>query len=110
MPSGLIWIIIGMGIVTYLPRMLPLVLIRTDAIPPFVQAVLKNVPFAVLGALIFPSIFIIQSGHLVNITINDLVFGLLGGGVAFVAAFLEWNLVWVVLSSIVVLAIYSIWF
>jgi branched-subunit amino acid transport protein len=110
MPSGLFWIIIGMGIVTYLPRMFPLVLIRTDAIPPFIQAVLKNVPFAVLGALIFPSIFIIQSGHLVNITINDLVFGLLGGGVAFIAAFFEWNLVWVVLSSIIVLAIYSIWF
>lgn len=110
MPNGLIWIIIGMGAVTYIPRMLPLVFIRTDVIPPFIQAVLKNVPFAVLGALIFPGIFIIQSGHLLSVTHRDLIFGLLGGGMAFITALLEWNIVLVVLSSILILAIYSIWF
>ncbi len=108
MPNGLIWIIVGMGLVTYTPRMLPLVFIKTDGVPPFVQAVLKNVPFAVLGALIFPGIFIIQSGHLQSMSLNDLLFGLIGGGMAFVAAMLEWNIVFVVLSAIAVLAIYSL--
>ncbi|WEG12002.1 AzlD domain-containing protein [Pullulanibacillus sp. KACC 23026] len=110
MAHNVMWIIVGMGLVTYIPRMLPLVAIQTDRIPPFVQAVLKNVPFAVLGALIFPGILVIQSGHLSGITMSDFLFGVLGGGVAFITAFLEWNIVFVVLSAIVVLMIYSIWF
>ena len=108
MVSQVIWIILGMGMVTYIPRMLPLVAIKADGMPPFLQGVLKNVPFAVLGALIFPSIFIIQSGSLLHITWGDFLFGLIGGTVAFVVSYLEWNIIFVVLSAIGVLTIYSL--
>jgi len=106
--SQVIWVVIGMGIVTYIPRMLPLVVIKADGVPPFLQGVLKNVPFAVLGALIFPAIFTIQSGSLIHITWDDFLFGLIGGCVAFVASYLGWNIIFVVLSSIAVLTVYSL--
>jgi branched-subunit amino acid transport protein len=108
--SNVFWIALGMGIVTYIPRMLPLVAIKASGVPPFLQGVLKNVPFAVLGALIFPSIFVIQSGSLLHITWNDFLFGLIGGAVAFFVSYLEWNIIFVVLSSIAVLTIYSLLF
>ena len=108
MVSNLLWIIIGMGLVTYIPRLLPLIAIKSEVIPPFLQAVLKNVPFAVLGALIFPSIFIIQSGSLLKMTWDDLAFGFIGGSVAFITAYLKWNITFVVLSSIAVLVLYNL--
>lgn len=91
--------IIGMGLVTYIPRMLPFVLFKGKELPPFIQGVLKNVPYATLGALIFPAIIFIQK--------DDLLYGLLGALTAFVAAFLGANVIVVVLGSIAVLTVYS---
>lgn len=54
MNSSIVWMIVGMGIVTYLPRMIPLVFLEKLKLPSFIQGVLKNVPYAILGALIFP--------------------------------------------------------
>jgi branched-subunit amino acid transport protein len=99
MNSKILWIIVGMGVVTYLPRMLPFVLFKGKELPPFIQGVLKNVPYATLGALIFPAILIIQKG--------DIWYGVLGAAAAFIAAFLGANVIFVVLGSIVVLACYS---
>ncbi|MFD2443132.1 AzlD domain-containing protein [Bacillus sp. CGMCC 1.16607] len=90
--------IIGMGIVTYLPRMLPFVLFKGKELPSFFQGVLKNVPFATLGALIFPGILLIQ---------EDIWYGVLGAATAFITAYLGANVIVVVLSSIAVLTIYS---
>lgn len=90
--------IIGMGLVTYLPRMIPFVLFKGKELPPFLQGVLRNVPFATLGALIFPGILLIQ---------EDIWFGLLGAGAAFLTAYLGANVIVVVLSSIAVLTLYS---
>lgn len=105
--SAVIWMIIGMAVVTYIPRMLPLVAVRTDTVPPFLQAVLKNVPYAVLGALIFPKIFVIDSGNLFSIGVEEFFFGLIGGLAAFITAYLELNIIFAVLSSVLVLTIYS---
>ena len=58
--NSIIWSIIGMAIVTYIPRMLPLVLFRGTIFPHFLEGVLKNVPFAILGAFIFPYVLFIQ--------------------------------------------------
>lgn len=101
MRSEIIWMIIGMGVVTYIPRMLPFVLFRGKQLPPFLQAVLKNVPFATLGALIFPGILFIQ---------EDIWYGILGASAAFVVAYLGANVIVVVLGSIAVLSVYSILF
>jgi branched-subunit amino acid transport protein len=99
MKNEIVWMIIGMGVVTYLPRMLPFILFKGRELPPFLQGVLKNVPYATLGALIFPAIFLLQK--------DDIWYGLLGAAAAFLAAFLGANVIVVVLGSITVLAIYS---
>jgi branched-subunit amino acid transport protein len=99
MKTEIVWMIIGMGLVTYIPRMLPFVLFKGRELPPFIQGVLKNVPYATLGALIFPAIILIQKG--------DIWYGVLGAVAAFIAAFLGANVIIVVLGSITVLAIYS---
>lgn len=99
MKSEIVWMIIGMGVVTYLPRMLPFILFKGRELPPFIQGVLKNVPYATLGALIFPAIIFIQK--------DDIWYGILGAAAAFFAAFLGANVIVVVLGSITVLAVYS---
>jgi branched-subunit amino acid transport protein len=99
MKSEVMWMIIGMGLVTYIPRMLPFVLFKGKELPPFIQGVLRNVPYATLGALIFPAIFLIQR--------DDIWYGILGAAAAFIAAFLGANVIVVVLGSITVLVLYS---
>jgi branched-subunit amino acid transport protein len=99
MKTEIIWMIIGMGLVTYIPRMMPFVLFKGKEIPPFMQGVLKNVPYATLGALIFPAIIFIQK--------DDIWYGVLGAAAAFIAALLGANVIVVVLGSITVLALYS---
>ncbi|OIU72570.1 AzlD domain-containing protein [Rossellomorea aquimaris] len=100
MNNAVIWMIIGMAVVTYIPRMLPFIVFKGKELPPFLQGVLKNVPFAVLGALIFPSILLIQEG--------DLLFGLVGTVAAFLLAFLGANVIVVVIGAISILSLYSV--
>lgn len=84
-------VIVAMGLVTYLPRMAPMVAIDAEKLPPRVVRMLKNIPYAALGALIFPGI----------LSINDNIFyGIIGGLVAAGAAYLKLHLVLVVISSI----------
>jgi len=98
MSNHIIWLIIGMGVVTYLPRMLPFVLFKGKELPSFIQGVLRNVPSATLGALIFPGVFLIN---------EDIWFGVLGAAFAMAAAYLGANVIFVVLGSIAVLSLYS---
>ncbi|WP_066054549.1 AzlD domain-containing protein [Robertmurraya korlensis] len=101
MKSEILWMIVGMGLVTYIPRMLPFVLFQGKELPSFLQGILKNVPYATLGALIFPGILYIQ---------EDLWYGILGAAAAFIAAFLGANVIVVVIGSITVLTVYSYFF
>ncbi|PLR75397.1 branched-chain amino acid transporter [Bacillus sp. V3-13] len=98
MSSEIVWMIIGMGVVTYIPRMLPFILFQGKELPAFLQGVLRNVPYATLGALIFPGILFIQ---------EDMWYGLLGAAAAFIVAYLGANVIIVVLGSIAVLTLYS---
>lgn len=92
-----IWImIIGMAVVTYIPRMLPFVFLNPEKIPPVLQRILKNVPYAALGALIFPGIIMIQ---------ENVWFGVIGGLVALAAAYLGAHLVVVVMSAVIALSL-----
>lgn len=99
MHSEIVWMIIGMGVVTFLPRMLPFVLFRGKELPPFIQGILKNVPYAALGALIFPGILFIQ---------DEIIYGVVGAVCAFLLAFLGMNVIFVVLGTIVVLSLSSL--
>ncbi len=99
MNSSLILIFLGMALVTYIPRMVPLVFMNVDRIPNWCQNVLKNVPYAALGALIFPAILQFH---------ENIWYGLIGGLTAVVVAYFGANLIVVVLSSIAVLILLSI--
>lgn len=101
MDSTIIMMIIGMGLVTYLPRMIPLVALSQLKLPIFVQNVLKNVPYATLGALIVPGIFFIS---------DDLIFGTIGAVAATLIAFTGANVIVVVMGSIGTLVLYSMFF
>jgi branched-subunit amino acid transport protein len=50
--------ILGMGLVTYIPRLLPAWLLRGKKLHPFIEAWLKFVPVAVLAALLLPSLIV----------------------------------------------------
>ncbi|MGP1906532.1 AzlD domain-containing protein [Metabacillus sp. JX24] len=101
MLSNMMMMILGMAIVTYLPRMIPLVALSGIDLPPFVQNVLRNVPFATLGALIVPGVFFIQ---------EDIWFGAVGAAAAFAVAYLGVNVIIVVMSSILTLIVYGLLF
>lgn len=87
----MVWLILGMALVTYIPRMLPLVFLDTEKFPQWMKGVLQNVPYAALGALIFPGIL---GAH------DQLWIALFGGVVAVAFAYLGANLIVVVLASI----------
>ena len=94
------WMLLGMALVTYIPRMIPLTVLDGKELPPIVSGVLRNIPYAVLGALIFPAILFVQEGNI--------LFGVLGAGAAFLIAILGGGVMSVVLGTIAVLAVYSL--
>ncbi|MBK3494871.1 AzlD domain-containing protein [Viridibacillus sp. YIM B01967] len=96
------WMIIGMAIVTYIPRAIPLTFLEGKELPPIISGILQNIPYAILGAMIFPAILMIKEG--------DILFGLIGAVAAFAIAFAGANVILVVLGAIAVLSIYSLFF
>ena len=93
------WMLFGMAVATYLPRMIPLTILDGKELPPIVSGVLRNIPFAVLGALIFPAILHIQ---------DDILFGIIGAITAFALAFFGLDVMFVVIGTIAALAVYSL--
>ncbi len=95
------WVIFGMAIVTYIPRVIPLTFLDGRELPGAIQQILRNIPYAVLGALIFPAIFFIQ---------ENIWFGIVGAIAAFGIALTGANVILVVIGSIAVLALYSLFY
>ncbi len=56
--------ILTMALVTYLPRVLPLVAVRRKIKSPFVNSFLYYMPYAVLAGMTFPAIFYATSSVL----------------------------------------------
>lgn len=94
------WMLLGMALATYIPRMIPLAFLEGKELPPIISGVLRNIPYAVLGALIFPAILFVQEGNL--------LFGIIGLIVSFGIALLGGNVITVVLGTIGLLALYSL--
>jgi len=84
-------IVVGMALVTYVPRMLPLVLLERLTLPPFLKRQFRFMPYAVLGALIFPGV-LDSTGSTASASI--------GAAVAVLLALLRANLLLVVLGGI----------
>ncbi len=80
-----------MALVTYLPRLIPMTLLRGRKLSLGLQNFLKCVPFAVLGALIFPEILYSTT------SVSSAAVGL---AVALALSLMRLNVVLVVLGSI----------
>lgn len=80
-----------MAIVTYLPRVAPLAIFKNKIQSRFLTAFLSYVPFAVLGAMIFPDI-LFSTGHLTS--------ALAGFVTAAVLAYFERSLLQVAICAI----------
>ena len=52
--NGYLLLIIGMGIVTYLPRLIPLLVLSRRYLPNWLAEGLDLIPAAILGALLLP--------------------------------------------------------
>lgn len=61
-----------MALVTYIPRVLPMVIFRKEIKSTYIKSFLHYVPFAVLGSLTFPDI-LYSTGNLVTAICGTLV-------------------------------------
>ena len=69
-----ILLIAGMGLVTYIPRWLPLFFLSQRKMPQWLVEWLDLIPVAILSALIFPDLFVAGSPrHLEIVQIKSLV-------------------------------------
>ncbi len=84
-------LVVLMAVVTYTPRMLPLVFLKDSHLPPRMKAFLEYIPFAALTALVFPGIL--------NST-GDYRTALAGATAAILLALVNANLIIVVFGSI----------
>ncbi len=62
--------ILGMALVTYMPRLLPVWLLASRRLPEVVITWLRYVPAAVLAAMLVPSILV--QGKQLNLSFNNL--------------------------------------
>jgi len=54
------WIILGMAVVTYVPRVIPAFVLDRLSLSPSLKRWLDSIPHAALGALIFPGVLTIH--------------------------------------------------
>ena len=82
--DNLIPLIFGMAAVTYGPRLVPFFLISGRRLPRQVDAFLKSIPVAAIGALIIPGVFSAVPGEPLAVVCGmgfALAVGLLRGGI-----------------------------
>lgn len=68
-----ILLVLAMGIVTYLPRMLPLVLLSRRQLPAWFAEWLELIPVAILSALIAPTLFAHSSPRTLSLGKPELI-------------------------------------
>ncbi|GAA0595933.1 hypothetical protein GCM10009001_10050 [Virgibacillus siamensis] len=92
-------IIVGMALVTMIPRVIPAFIVDKLQFHDWVNRWLNAIPFAALGALIFPGILSVKP--------DQPSIGLLGGLVAAVLAYLGLNVVLAVVGAIITVFLFS---
>jgi len=85
-------LILGMTLVTYLPRLLPAIFLDRFEFPGWFKRWLKNIPYAALGALIFPGVLLVDQ--------EQPLLGLLGGLSALGLSLLNLHITLVMAGSI----------
>lgn len=87
-----IFLILGMSIVTYIPRALPAVMIDRLQFSPKVEKALRLIPYTAMAALIFPGIMTVDG--------NRPEIGIVGGAVAGILAWLKCPVIVCVMTAI----------
>ena len=93
-------IIIGMSLATMVPRIIPGFLVDKLQFKPWVNRWLNAIPYAALGALVFPGIL--------SVIPEEPVVGIIGGVVAVILAYFGLNVVLVVLGAILTVFLLTI--
>ncbi len=94
-------LIIGMAVVTYVPRLLPAIFLDRFKFPAWFQTWLKSIPYAALGALIFPGILLVEK--------DQPLLGLAGGLAAFILALLNLHITLVMAGAITLVIILQLY-
>lgn len=90
---NLIELVVAMAVVTYIPRMLPFVLLQNVTLPDYINRFMKFIPYAALGSLIFPAV-------LTSTGANHPEAAIVGSIVSITLAWFEINLILVVAGGI----------
>ena len=93
-------LIVGMALVTYIPRAIPAVLIDKMQFGAKTEKFLKLIPYTAMSALIFPGIFTVD-------TTNPAI-GIVGGAVAAVLAWKKCPVMICVLAAIAAAVVISV--
>ncbi len=90
----IVLLFLSMMLVTYVPRMLPFVLIHQLRFPPRVEKFLKLIPYTAMSALVFPGLLSVDAARP--------LIGLAGGAAAAVLAWRKRPAIVCVLAAIAV--------
>lgn len=88
----IIWMIIGMAVVTAIPRLVPALIVDFITFPKWMDRWLNAIPYAALGALIFPGIMSVKP--------DAPQIGVIAGLVTIFLAWLNIHIIFVVLGAI----------
>jgi branched-subunit amino acid transport protein len=94
-------IILGMAVVTHIPRILPPAFMRSIQLPSWFASWLQCIPYAALAALIFPGILSVQP--------DEPAIGLAGGATAIILAIFKAHILIIMILSILVTWLGSCW-
>lgn len=95
-------LIAGMAVVTYLSRLLPALFLDRFKFPNWFEKWLKSIPYAALGALIFPGVLLVKE--------DQPLLGLAGGVMALILALLNLHVTLVMAGSILVVYLLQTFF
>ena len=86
-------VVIIMALVSYIPRVVPLVFIKKEITNKFLRSFLYYIPYAVLSCLTFPAIFFFSS---------NIYLSIIGTSVALLLSLLNQKMYVVVIISVIV--------
>lgn len=105
--SEQLYLILGMAVVTYLPRMLPMLLLNNREIPEKIVRWMSFIPVSIFAALIFSDIFFWENQFSINPLEN---LKLIPAIVVFFIAYKTKNIMWSIVFGVVGISLMVWWF
>ncbi|MBC9824355.1 MAG: AzlD domain-containing protein [Carnobacterium inhibens] len=102
MTSQQVQLIFGMALVTYLPRVLPMLVLSNRSVPEKISKWMSFVPVSIFAALIFSDVFFWESQFNVNPIVN---IKLLPSVLVFIVAYKTKSLLWSMVLGIAAIAL-----